>query len=203
MNKENNPTWFSDDVIEIINKKRSCRDYTTTVLKMITTRCETGFPKWNDFIKMLELEAQRLPRVDYIVGITSGGWIIANILCRIWKREESCIKLKYTRYNDINTSSKGIKYFQGKKTSTITPDWTSIDHEITMSISPDKLINKSCLLVDDTIGSGATINVCKNYLEGCRTSHVSTYIVCAVKPKLADFYYTNKHFIIYPWGLDV
>jgi len=202
MNSEDPPVWYTDPARDIITRKRACRDYTTTILKMILTNCDTGFPTWSNFIHAMSKECQRLPDVDHIVGITSGGWLIADILCKALCRPPA-IKLKYSRYNNKKSFRKTLMFWRGHKTAKIEPDWTTEEHKIQLSVRPDVIKGRTCLLVDDSIGSGATINVCKHYLEGCGSTKVHTYVVCATKPEIVDLYYTNKHFIIFPWGLDV
>jgi hypoxanthine phosphoribosyltransferase len=198
---ETPPTWYPEESLKIIQQKRACKDFTTTILKMILANCDTGFPTWSTFVTQMSREARMLPDVDCIIGIASGGWLIAQIFAR--NLQKPCIKLQYSRYNNKRPFAKTLTFFKGNKTATEIPDWTTENHKITMSCSPEHLRGKVCLLVDDSIGSGATINVCKSYLEGCQPARVFTYIVCASKPGLADMCYTNQHFIVFPWGFDV
>ena len=202
MNSEDPPVWYTAPAREIITRKRACRDYTTTILKMIFMNCDTGFPRWGKFIQTMTKECQRLPQVDHIVGITSGGWLIADIICKVLNRPPA-IKLTYSRYNHNKSFRKTLMFFQGHKTAKIDPDWTTEEHAINMSVRPEMIRGRTCLLIDDSVGSGATINVCKRYLEGCGSAKVYTYVVCAAKPNTVDLCYTNKHFVIFPWGLDV
>jgi hypoxanthine phosphoribosyltransferase len=202
MQSETPPVWYSADSKKLISKKRECRDFTTTILKMILTDCDTGFPTWSNFINCIRIESEKLPPVDYVVGITSGGWLIADIICKIQNRAPA-IKLKYSRYNNKKSFKKTMMFLRGHQTAKEEPDWTTEEHKIQMSVNPDVIRYKTCLLIDDSIGSGATINVCRRYLHGCGVKSVFTYVFCATKPELVDMYYTDKHFVIFPWGLDV
>lgn len=201
MLSEQTPPWFPDDAIDIVQNKRSCRDYTTTIIKMIVTPCETGYPTWSTFIHQLIIETKRLPAVDCIIGVTSGGWLIAQIFARVLGKK--CIKIAYSRYSKKKAFEKTLTYIRGHKTAHVSPDWTTNDHMIVMSEAPTYLENKVCLLVDDSIGSGATLHVCREYLSGCNPDQVYTYVCCATKPEMVDFYSSTKHFIVFPWGLDV
>lgn len=196
MYKEYEPSWFCRESQKIIQKKRDCKDYTTSIFKILLTNNEMGIPLWSTYIAMLKRESIKFPAVDCVIGITSGGWLTAKILANILGKP--CLKLKYSRYNKKNLIDKLIIYIKGHS------DNVNVDSNEFQKISMCNNADfKTCLLIDDVIGSGATLRVCKSYLTWLGYKSIFTYAVSASKPHLVDAYYTNNYFVIFPWGLDV
>lgn len=103
-----------------------------------------------------------------------------------------------------NMLEKMSVFFKGKKVAFKTsPDWTSTEHRLKLNVDPKMLQNKTVLLVDDTIGSGASIRVCKAYIETLFPRKLYTYVYAATKPDLVDYYTTTKHSDAFAWGLDI
>ena len=186
------PDYMTKDAIVIILKKKNCCDYVTTCLKSIFIRCTIGytdFERFNDILKM-----QVFSEFDIIVGITSGGWIIAQMLSQQFKKP--CIKLKYSRYNDKSVSEKAHLFFKGKNPQNDLISKNKI--ELSEKIPPHSKV----LLVDDSVGSGATLRHCYEFLKPfCQ--QIKTFVIVAPDTNIVDYSITSKHFLIFPWGLDV
>lgn len=186
------PKWLTQDAQDLVLKKRSCRDYATTCAKSIFLSCNTGYASFAEFETMLK--QQKFPNCDIIVGITSGGWIIAQILSRFLNKP--FVKLSYSRYNNKSLIQKTRLYLGIQKTKD--------NNQAKITLEPNILPGKVLLLVDDTIGSGATMKHCKKYLEeNVKASHVFTFVVCAPNPNSVDSFVFASHFLIYPFGVDV
>src|SRR5205814_2051922 len=143
MYDEDVPSYMDEYSRALIQRKRACRDYATTCMKSIFLKCEIGFPKWSQFEEMLK--QQTFPEVDIIVGVVSGGFLIAQVLSRILNKP--FIKLTYSRYNNKNLLQKTFIFFQKR---------TNLDqNKITMEQEVNA--NQRVLLVDDSLGSGGTM----------------------------------------------
>lgn len=188
------PEWLTNDAKDLVLRKRSCRDYATTCAKSIFLHCDIGYASFKEFDLMLQ--KQTYPSCDIIVGITSGGWIIAQILSRFLKKPSA--KLTYSRYNNKTLYQKAKIYLSTQKNTE-----ASIINPVKIKLEPHIEPGKILLLVDDTIGSGGTMQNCKKYLQDeIKAKHVYTFAVCAPNPTFVDSFVFNSHFLIYPIGLD-
>jgi hypoxanthine phosphoribosyltransferase len=188
------PNWLTQDAQELVYKKRQCRDFATTCAKSIFLKCGTGYPSFIKFESMLQ--EQKYPACDIIVGITSGGWVIAQILSRFLNKPFA--KLTYSRYNNKSLYQKAKIYLGTNKNQKNSCGKIKLEP----SIEPGKVL----LLVDDSVGSGGTMQNCKKYLQDeIKATHVHTFAVCAANPNPAfvDQYIFANHFVILPFGLDV
>lgn len=208
MSEEQAPAYFPAEAHAIVARKRrdGADGHAVTMLwKMAVTPCYRGIPRWSTLERVLRDEVERLPRnLDCIVGVTSGGWLLGLMLAEIMQKP--CYQLRYTRYADkTRMASKAKAYFKGKREALRPPDWTNAEHNVVLSgATQDMLVGQRVLLVDDTIGSGGTMRVCKSFLVGCGARTVLTFVMCSLRDTgLADYAFTNRHFLMFPWGLDV
>lgn len=187
---ENIPHYLTEDAKAIVIKKQNCRDYLTTYMKCAFLKCVKGCPSFKEFEALLSSQCFDKSQFDVIVGITSGGWIIAQMLSHILGKPR--IKLTYSRYNNKTIAQKTAIFLKKKNSN-----------ENKIKLEPDTINkNQRVLLVDDTIGSGATMAHCKEYLLQ-KSKSVYTFAICAPKKHLVDQYIFESHFVIFPWGLDV
>jgi hypoxanthine phosphoribosyltransferase len=177
---------LTSDSLAMIQRKRGCCDFVTTALKSLFIECDDGHPQWSSFSRLLR--DQSYPDSDVIVGITSGGWIIAQMLSVILQKP--CVKMTYSRYNNKNVVQKMKLYFKG------------VDRNPRVILDTIPRREERVLLVDDSVGSGATMHACKQYLLQYVDVVKTFAVVCARKDEV-DQLVSDKHFLIFPWGLDV
>jgi len=205
MEQEETPVWLSQDVHNIVARKRKKQgvwEYSLTMFtKGFRTNVEAGYPRWTSFIRCLRKEVARLPKTDYIVGITSGGYIIAEILAHF--RKETAVKLTYSQYN-----SEDIGDFCWRRGCQLVSRLDLMKFEtpkVQLNIPEDAIWDKTCLLVDDSSGSGGTMRTCAKYLRDLGAKRVITYLFTNSMPDryASDFCYTHNHCMVLPWGFDV
>jgi hypoxanthine phosphoribosyltransferase len=203
MREEDAPPYFPKEALAIVKKKRAVSDPETMMLKMALTPCYKGLPRWSTLERVLIEAAEKFPRnLDGIMGIKSGGWLIGLMLSKILNLP--CYKLTYTRYTEQTTTTKAVTYFKGKRQAQRPPDWTNADNNVHMEgINQTELLGKRILLVDDTVASGATMRTCDIFLRGCGVKEVLCFAVCATKQNTVNYFFTDKHLLYWPWGIDV
>jgi adenine/guanine phosphoribosyltransferase-like PRPP-binding protein len=186
------PAFFPLEAVDMIRKKQHTEAYLTMAFKIVCVPCVRGFSRWSTLTRALY--DQQFPACDAVVGITSGGWIIALIMSQMMRKP--CYKMKFSRYNNkdifqkIATFRAGHEEALDSQTNTIT---------ISPSIQPT---HHRLLLVDDSVGSGATMRICRRYLVD-RGASVYSFAVCAPKAGIVDSCIFHSLSFIFPWGLDV
>ena len=192
MHSEAIPRFLPVDAIDLIVKKQATEAYLTMTFKLLTIPCSfPDTPRWSELQEALT--QFRWPDVDAVVGITSGGWIIGLLIAHALHKP--CHKMIFSRYSKKDLLTKARLFITG---SVANKNETAIKIEIVPAIIP----RSNLLLVDDSVGSGATMRICKGHLLQT-ASKVHTFAVCAPKPGMVDSCLLNQLCVIFPWGLDV
>jgi hypoxanthine phosphoribosyltransferase len=192
MHEEPTPYFLPREAVELVCMKQQTEAYLTMAFKMLCVPCVKGFNNWSSL--MNALLSHDFPTCDAIVGITSGGWIIGLLLAHLLQKP--CYQMKFSRYNNKDIFQKMVTFFEGHKTNLNEPE-----HAITITPKIHKN-HRKLLLVDDSIGSGATMRICKDHLVA-QGADVHSFAVCAPKQNIVDSCIFNSLCFIFPWGLDV
>lgn len=191
------PQWFDKSLLPIIEKKRNV----TLVQKMqdlliyIGMRGSILFSSWNQFERDIqELSGLIKTNVDVVVGLKSGGAIMANYMGAVLKKPACYIKLarKCNRtvgqtYNHIIDELLNKRY----------------DDLVLCEAFECDVRGKDVLLLDEMVVTGNTLKAAKKLIEEMGARSVS---VAVFENRLFDpgFEYTSlkKGYAVYPWGFD-
>lgn len=187
IHKEPAPDYFPQEARKLVAKKRGAEQYLSMACKMICVPWVRGFATFSE----LEQALRRIqwPDCDAVAGITSGGWLIALMLAVFLQKP--CHKVVYSRYNNKSLYRKARVFFKGR---------TEIDPK-PPEVIPPLVAGQRVLLVDDSVGSGATMRICKQHLSV--RNQIFTFAVCAPRKKVVDLCIFDKLCLVFPWGLDV
>ena len=217
-NKYNIPKYIDNELLEIIKSKYNINIFIKIteiiymLFKYILLNNETYniYYNWeileNDMDKLIDkiINSIDINKIDYIVGIKSGGAIITSYIAKKLKKPYFFIKIKkYGHKCDFNIKDeidKLDKYINNSKNNTD----CNICEKINIDIS-----NKNILLIDEIIVTGGTINCCIDYLKNDKKvnniniasfqsidKNISNYNIISLF--LLNDYKNNLN--IYPWG---
>lgn len=196
------PEWVNEELLATIEKKQSDK---------IANFIEIAFtPIFHDKIfyytyKDLEadldvfIEKIKSQKIDCIVGIKTGGAILASYIAKKMKKPCYFIKPQNKKFmcnkNDFSLSSKTIIYYTRYYTS------QKDKNDIEMcEIITDNIENKNILLIDESVGSGSTMNAGIEYLYKEKgVSKVNSYIF-EKNSKFNNVIHDNIN--VWSWGFD-
>ena len=137
---------------------------------------------------------------DAIVGIKSGGAIIANYISKKMNIKKYYIKLSKKQYNCNKSSYNMINDVYDRK--------MDLDNEyIICEDIKDNIENKKIILIDELISTGETMYNTINYLKNIkRVSYVLPTTLYVFEDRFKyNFHNINvskNKFIIWPWGFE-
>lgn len=191
------PEWFDRSLLPIIEKKRNV----TLVQKMQDLLIYIGlqgrmiFLSWDQF----ENDVQELSRmiktnVDVVVGLKSGGAIMANYMGIFLKKPSCYIKLSR------------------KCNRTFAQTYNYILDEISNKRHDDLVLceafdcdvrGKDVLLLDEMVVTGNTLRATKKFIEerGARSVTVAVFENRIFNAGL-EYVSLKKGYAVYPWGFD-
>lgn len=188
--KESVPEWLTGLPLEIFRKKVHREVYFSDTIMFLHSILHPSFKNkmsWCKFEELLEDGVDLAQNCDYIVGIASGGAIVAQYLSYRSGVPFSCIKV--SRY--------GEKSFV-KKVATVAKSTSQLEVEILEDIPP--LREKLVLLVDDFAYTGKTLEFAKKYVEQQGANCIT--MVLGEHKRIADFHMTKNSYSGTPWGYD-
>lgn len=135
----------------------------------------------------------KMDDIDIVVGIKTGGAILGKYIADKLGKTYYSIKPKHKKFkcekNEMNQASGLITHIENEKNN----------YEICETISED-IRNKTVLLIDETVGSGGTMNTSIKYLKDekqVKVVYPYIYNVNNMFPSISDVYV-----FIWPWGYD-
>jgi len=194
------PSWLDPRLAPIVEKKMNASLFNKYLYSMssISNMSMSPFYSW----KVLEEKTDGLIQkikgpVDIIVGIKSGGAIVASYM----HSKMPQTKLYYMKSKTDKSENPLIWGYEEainkKRTITLVE---GIDDDIS---------DKNILLIDEIIDSGRTILFAKEYLENTKkVKHVTIAAICiapkgqAVVDKYDSVYGSTECTSIWPWGYD-
>jgi len=206
------PAWIKDpSLLPIIEKKQNVSYWMKYVYSMLplVSHSYTPFYSWSRLENTLDILLDKIKssksKIDIIVGIKSGGAIVASYIhtkmpdkkVYFFKSKSS----KKTNNSMIDVVTSGYESYVKREEHTLT-----VVEGITDNIS-----NKNILLIDETIDTGQTMAFAKEYLE---KEKGAASVLCAtlflnkkfLKPSLnlepLIYYSDTEHVTIFPWGYD-
>lgn len=157
------------------------------------------FISWKELEKILDRmcdSVQDLP--DIVIGIKTGGAILAGYVARKINRPLDFIRTKRAIYNCSSNVSSSIDMF---KDATNTELKVSEKYQVCEKPSMD-IRGKRVLLIDETTYSGGTVKYAKEYLLQNGASRVDVFIVSVIKDAQKYEYVGARGVAGWPWSFD-
>ena len=201
------PIWFDESLQSLLTSKVkesvSEADYNNILVYFVfylnfkdlnTPNKIRGDPSWSFLEKMMnKIKFPEDYKPDIIIGIKSGGALIANYIAKkLGVKEIDYIKIKKYKAGDIAQIIKcGLSTKYGDKATII-------------SEYPQKcLFHKKVLIVDDSVGFGSTLKKAREFIYTLGAKDVRTATITCLKDfSLVDYSTECKYMMIWPWGID-
>jgi len=197
------PSWVSPDLYYIITNKINnitLIDKIRLVSLIALQRSFILFLPWNKLETYLDniVHEYKDYKIDYVVGIKSGGAIISNYIAA--KLELPVTYMKISRKCNKNVSDSMQEYIKKYV----------LKRKDTFVVCEDLMVNvqgKNILLIDENVGTGGTLRASRDYIMQKGASNV--YLACVEDWGRSKF--TNKElfvaakndsFVVWPWGYD-
>ena len=194
------PSWLDPRLLPIVEKKMNATFFNKYMesFASISDSQMAPFYSWEVLEEKTNSLIEKIKGpVDIIVGIKSGGAIIASYM----HSKMPQTKLYYLKSKTDKSENPLIWGYEEainqKRTITLVE---GIDDDIS---------NKNVLLVDEVIDSGRTMLFAKEYLENTKkVKHVTIAAICiapkgqAVVDKYDSVYGSTERATIWPWGYD-
>jgi hypoxanthine phosphoribosyltransferase len=195
------PEWVDSSMLSIIEKKKD-----VMLLSKFVHIATAPFLRSQLYMSWYQLEKHMDKLIDKvsnrnfdcIIGIKSGGAIMAPYFAKKMNLPYFTIKLSDKKYNCNKSSSDMLNMIISRKLD----DKYKVCEDITESIS-----GKRVLLVDEIINTGKTTIETINYLMNEKKTQ-SVYPVCVtvLKKNLKytfDYEYTMNNIVqVWPWGYE-
>jgi len=154
----------------------------------------------NNMDHLINIIRQNNIHIDYIVGIKSGGAIIAKYMSDVMHIDHSNIKLMNKDYRCSKKPKDDFLIDIEKRWSGKTREY-----EVCETIDTE-LKGKSILIVDEQISSGVTMQTTIDYLiEEKSVGNVYPMVLTRQSKREYPFdviYATTRQYAIWPWGYD-
>lgn len=192
--KEPVPSWMDSHLVPILEKKKEKRSsfgsylLFSTIPEIDTSNIYTWKILENMMDEFLEKDFREY-NPELIIGIKTGGVFIANYLS--YKSGVEYASIRVSHYPDTSLIGK-LKHHAVKE-----PVLSEIPPNFTEMIS-----GKRVLIVDDIVGSGATIRVAKDKIKEEGARMIRTYTVFTKKVGFTDFESLSAVGLFMPWGND-
>lgn len=204
---QNIPKYINKQLYPYIIKKRN-KSYDHKLLEIfsiIFSPQKTLFFDYSriekDLNKYIEKNKDILLSIDYIVGIKTGGAILGNYLSQKLNKPIYFIKSQHKKYNCKFDNKNDINIFRYILFWAVEYhiDNNYKDYEMCEKINDD-IENKTVLLIDESIGSGNTINKCIEYLY---QEKKVKYVMPVIFMKNNKINYVSENApLIWSWGYD-
>lgn len=201
------PDWVPSEMLADMAAKRSqtpffvrCMGY----VNGIRLGSEYGALTWTDLEGLLARLCDAIPisfRVDLVVGVKTGGAILAGYLSRHYDVPYAFVKLK--RRREACDVLGGVRSLG----DTVTEALAGNDGGFTICEAPaaSDVRGRNVLLVDESVVSGGTLGAARAFLEssGAASVLVATVAVVAsnVTSGVVDVSLTNSVYV-WPWSFD-
>jgi len=203
------PEWVNSDLLPIIHKKQNV-PITNKFIYSITPIFLHNFApfySWNRLEHVLDKLYDKIisqqPNIDIIVGIKSGGAIIASYIHTKMKN-----KPLYFFKSKRNNKKESTNIFKDLYEKGI--ENKRYEMSVVEGIN-DNISNKNVLLLDETIESGQSIVFAKDYL--IKNKQVASVTIATININnnyvksvfdINDIIYYSKteNVTIFPWGYD-
>lgn len=196
------PDWFDSSLLPLLNKKiAEKKNYNVNKLNYMyafaSQNGRLGDASWKHVEDLSRLACARIPegeRFDLVVGIKSGGALVANFIASLLGRLPVQY-IKISKYGKALTNIDRMKvYFQPAKKNTAE-----------LSEIPDKhhFEGKRILIVDDQTATGHTLEKAKAALMANGAQSVkSLCLTSLMNPSKADYYGFDGFVLCWAWGID-
>jgi hypoxanthine phosphoribosyltransferase len=197
---KNVPDWVDKELLTSIEKKQNCEKifkFVETAIVLVRQN-DIFYYSYKDLEKDLDIFSDKIKfdKIDCIVGIKTGGAICVSYLAKKLNKP----------YYFIKPESK--KYLKKQKSDThfIKRCYIYIYENIKKvqlamrEIITDDIKNQHVLLIDESVGTGSTMNASIDYLYKEKgVSKVSSYIF-ENNPKFNSV--IDDKIALWPWGFD-
>lgn len=195
---KNVPEWVDKELLTTIEKKQSDKITNFAEIALAPIHHDRIFYyTYKDLEVDLDIFVEKLKsqRIDCIVGIKTGGAILASYLAKQMNKPCFFIRPQNKKFmcnkSDFSLVSRTIIYNKDQNDKN--------DMEMCEVIT-DNIKNKNILLIDETIGSGSTMNAGIDYLYNEKgVAKVSSYIFLK-NSKFNSVINDTIH--LWSWGFD-
>ena len=213
------PSWVPDELKPIIEKKQNTAYYNKYMYSQLPIVIHNYVPyySWKQLENMLDIVYEKVqkqaPKIDVVVGIKSGGAIVASYIhTKMPNTALYYVKCKRSK----SEISFELAMEMADQVMNGTQDKISMEEGIAADIK-----NKNVLLIDELVHTGQSMVFVKKYLE--EEKHVASVTLAAVNYDTSmmdavkiinrnakeiinenDVIYFSKteSAFIYPWGYD-
>jgi hypoxanthine phosphoribosyltransferase len=199
--KTRTPQWVLQDeelsriFREKLGKNTSSTQWRNYFIKPWTTHLKLEFVTWSSMEEICGLLSMKVNKEDYdvVVGITTGGSFVGNVIARKLGLPFLNIRSKFwSEINFITNVRKTANFLFG------------VEQMPKIGEVPN-VKGKRVLLIDDTTYTGVTLGGIKKVLlsEGM-ASNVATMVMWSKGHHKPDFFYSTKRIpIIWEWGAEI
>lgn len=195
---KNVPIWVDRELLSIIHKKQ--KDKITNFAEIALSPIHHDrifYYSYDDLELDLDQFVKKLnsDEIDCVVGIKTGGAILSSYIARKLKKPYYFIRPQNKKFkcnkSDFSLVTRTILYEMHQNSKS--------DMEM-CDIITDDIKNQRILLIDDTIGSGSTMNASIDYLYHEKgVAKVNSYIF-RKNSKFDSIINENIH--LWSWGFD-
>ena len=201
------PVWVDKNMLKSIEKKKSVSIFTKLIsLYSVVISQEDHFfiYDWKKLERYLDIIIEKIQntniKYDAIVGIKTGGAIIASYLKQKLNLPTYSVKVSRSKYNCNKKESDLINDIYEKNILK-----TKNEYIICEGID-ESLEGKNIILIDESVGSGSTMFKTFNYLKNKKANIIfPTTIVINKQMYLYDLkidYLMEGNVDIWSWGYD-
>ncbi len=198
---KNVPEWVDKELLTNIERKQCCEKIRKfgEVSSVLHRQHKIFYYSYKDLEADLYIFSEKIKshRIDCIVGIKTGGAILASYLAKKLNKPYYFIKPENKKYmrktkSDFNIFTRAYIYRMHHKDK----------HAMEMlEIITDDIKNQHVLLIDESVGTGSTMDYSIDYLYKEKgVSKVSSYIF--EKNSLKFNSVIDDKITIWPWGFD-